>query len=271
VLDEQRRLTVHAARFTCCSIDSCFSQNGGALSLYPMLRYELIGLLLVLAEALGLTPTPQRRTAPSCAPSLLHVAGRRTALASAAAAAAASLLPPGEAVAKDRVSGYPKQYDWGTVLSSGQYFVLRQGGTEPPNSSPLVKEKRTGTFVCAGCQTPLFDSRQKFESGTGWPSFARGLEGVETVGSLTAVLLGSELRCASCGGHLGDMFNDGRAFPGTPAAESGQRFCIDGAALTFLPSDGGDPTSGDGLTRRRYEKPTDVELPSWLQPPKVGA
>lgn len=189
---------------------------------------------------------------------------RRGALAGAASAAA---LPSAAVFAKDRVAGYPLQKDWQQALSSGEYFVLRQGGTEPPNSSPLVKEKRAGTFVCAGCRTPLFESSQKFESGTGWPSFASGLAGVEKVSSLTSILLGSELRCASCGGHLGDVFDDGILFRDTPAAITGKRFCIDGAALVFVPADGGPERSGDGITDR---KPADVELPSWLQPPKVG-
>eukprot|EP00316_Scyphosphaera_apsteinii_P012998 CAMPEP_0119322232 /NCGR_PEP_ID=MMETSP1333-20130426/57602_1 /TAXON_ID=418940 /ORGANISM="Scyphosphaera apsteinii, Strain RCC1455" /LENGTH=227 /DNA_ID=CAMNT_0007329403 /DNA_START=179 /DNA_END=863 /DNA_ORIENTATION=- len=191
--------------------------------------------------------------------------GRRAALSIAA------VTVPLPAIAKDRVSGYPKQYIWEQTLSSGQYFVLRQGGTEPPNSSPLVKEKRQGTYICAACSTPLFDSAAKFESGTGWPSFATGLTGVEVVSSFTSALLGSELRCASCGGHLGDVFNDGYLFPGTPAALSGKRYCIDGAALTFLPIEGGEPASGDGLSKRRYDRPADVELPSWLQPPKVDS
>jgi hypothetical protein len=72
---------------------------------------------------------------------------------------------PLAAYAKDRITGYPQQQDWESTLTSGQYYILRQGGTEPPNSSPLVKEKRAGTFVCAGCGTPLFASDQKFDSG----------------------------------------------------------------------------------------------------------
>jgi peptide-methionine (R)-S-oxide reductase len=136
---------------------------------------------------------------------------RRSVVVGAGAAAASLALmgSPLAASAKDRITGYPQQRNWATTLSTGQYYILRQGGTEPPNSSPLAKEKRDGTFVCAGCRTPLFASDQKFESGTGWPSYAKGLEGVETVSSIAALLLGSELRCSGCGGHLGDVFNDG--------------------------------------------------------------
>jgi len=136
---------------------------------------------------------------------------------------------PLAANAKDRITGYSQQRNWESTLTSGQYYILRQGGTEPPNSSPLAKEKRAGTFVCAGCGTPLFASDQKFESGTGWPSYAKGLEGVETVSSVAALLLGSELRCGGCGGHLGDVFNDGMlcaaplALPRTKERQTNER------------------------------------------------
>ena len=213
-----------------------------------------LALLLLLADAtvgLHLSRPPKH--------------SRRAILASTLVVVAAP-----SAEAKDRVTGYPKQYNWEVTLASGEFFVLRQGGTEPPHSSPLVKEKRAGQFVCAGCKTPLFDSASKFESGTGWPSFASGLEGVEMVDGLASAVLGKELRCAGCGGHLGDVFNDGKVFRGTPAEITGKRFCIDGAALTFVPADGSQPVSGDGLSRRRYQQPSEVELPSWLQPPKVG-
>ena len=128
---------------------------------------------------------------------------RRRTLCSGVTAAACS---PTAAFAKSRVEHYPVQSidgkDWLEVLSSGQYYILRQGGTEPPNSSPLVSEKRRGVFVCAGCVAPLFDSTQKFESGTGWPSFAAARTGVETVPTF-GNLLGAEVRCGRCGGHLG--------------------------------------------------------------------
>jgi len=146
------------------------------------------------------------------------------------------------------VDGLP----WTTVLSSGQYFILRQGGTEPPNSSPLLNEKRRGVYVCAGCASPLFDSTQKFDSGTGWPSYASPRRAATETLSSFAGLLGGEVRCVSCGGHLGDVFRDGQKFPGTPAAVSGLRYCIDGAALVFIPSDAdAGPIAGDGLTNLR--------------------
>lgn len=176
--------------------------------------------------------------------------------------------PQAALAAKSRDFGYEVQRtdrEWQYLLSGQQYFVLRTGGTEPPNSSPLVKEKRAGTFRCAGCSTALFDAAQKFESGTGWPSFAKPLAGVETVGGniMQELLLGVEVRCGTCGGHLGDVFADGLLFPGTPAALTGKRYCIDGAALVFQPADGGDAVKGEGEVAA-------PELPSWLQPPPVG-
>lgn len=180
---------------------------------------------------------------------MLTASRRAAALCVASALVAAP--GPRAAFAKSR-DGYAVQTidgkDWDQVLSSGQYFVLRMGGTEPPNSSPLVRESRRGVFACAGCVAPLFDSTQKFESGTGWPSFAAARTGaVETVSSLLA----SEVRCARCGGHLGDVFNDGARFPGTRAEVTGRRFCVDGAALVFIPSDASaGSVAGDGLSGR---------------------
>ena len=160
-------------------------------------------------------------------------------------------------ISKSRIDGYPIQSidgkDWIDVLSSGQYFILRQGGTEPPNSSPLVQEKRTGVYVCAGCVTPLFDSTTKFNSNTGWPSFAssRKTNSVEILPSF-GNLIGSEVRCINCGGHLGDVYNDGNKFPNTLAEISGKRFCINGAALVFVPSEtNAKPVIGDGLSQRK--------------------
>lgn len=151
--------------------------------------------------------------------------------------------------------------EWRSTLTGTQYFILRQGGTERPNSSPLVHEKRDGVFLCAGCGVPLFSSREKFESGTGWPSFASGLN-VEVERVAFDGMYGAELRCDTCGGHLGDRFKDGAFFPGTRAAETGYRYCIDGAALVFVPEKGGEPVPGD-VNRNP------LELPKWLQPPSV--
>lgn len=170
---------------------------------------------------------------------------------------------------KSRSDGYTIQRserEWVYILSGKQYNILREGGTEPPYSSILESEGRDGEYKCAGCGTPLFLSSSKFHSGTGWPSFATAL-GVETedVSSIVANLLGAEIRCATCGGHLGDVFNDGYLFVNTPAFSSGKRYCVDGAALIFKPSDGKDEVYGDLPPPIKQQ-----ELPSFLQPPKIS-
>lgn len=156
------------------------------------------------------------------------------------------------ATTKSRTDGYAIQHtdrEWAYILSGAQYNILRQGGTERQKSSILntFTSDNIGIYVCAGCDTPLFASDAKFSSGTGWPSFASALPGVEfeQLDPLTATLGGRELRCGTCGGHLGDLFNDGWVYVGTQASKTGQRFCIDGAALVFKPKDGGDQVFGD--------------------------
>ncbi|KAL7528159.1 hypothetical protein ACHAXR_002295 [Thalassiosira sp. AJA248-18] len=152
---------------------------------------------------------------------------------------------------KSRTQGYAIQHteaEWSDMLSSMQYFILRQGGTESPYSSILEGEERPGMYVCAGCATPLFDAKEKFHSGTGWPSFASPVMDtssnppvsnveMEEMSKIQYQLAGAEVRCQSCGGHLGDVFADGYLFPGTPAFATGKRYCIDGAALLFVPKD----------------------------------
>lgn len=121
---------------------------------------------------------------------------------------------------------------WKQQLTSEQFYVLRQAGTERPFSSPLNKEYDKGTFQCAACNTPLFQSEHKFDSGTGWPSFDREIEG--NVAFSTDYDLGyarTEEHCATCGGHLGHVFNDG------PRKTTGKRHCINGVALKFVPKE----------------------------------
>ncbi|WAC02876.1 peptide-methionine (R)-S-oxide reductase MsrB [Lacinutrix neustonica] len=120
--------------------------------------------------------------------------------------------------------------EWKATLSEKEYYVLRKAGTERPFSSPLNKEDSPGTFVCAACETPLFESAHKFDSGTGWPSFDRAIKG--HVDYSVDYNLGSartEEHCATCGGHLGHVFNDG------PSETTGKRHCINGVALNFIP------------------------------------
>jgi peptide-methionine (R)-S-oxide reductase len=119
--------------------------------------------------------------------------------------------------------------DWRRELPEDAYRVLRKHGTEPPGTSPLNTEKREGMFVCAGCAQPLFDSRTKYESGSGWPSFyAPKAEAVGTTEDRSLLMHRTEVHCARCGGHLGHVFNDG-------PAPTGQRYCMNGAALKFHP------------------------------------
>jgi peptide-methionine (R)-S-oxide reductase len=119
---------------------------------------------------------------------------------------------------------------WRASLSPAQYAVLREHATERAGTSPLNAEKRPGTFVCAGCGAPLFSSDTKYESGTGWPSFfapiAENAVGAREDRSL--FMTRTEIHCARCGGHLGHVFPDG-------PAPTGLRYCMNGAALSFIP------------------------------------
>ncbi|WP_033960651.1 peptide-methionine (R)-S-oxide reductase MsrB [Psychroserpens jangbogonensis] len=120
--------------------------------------------------------------------------------------------------------------EWKKELTEQEYYVLRQAGTERPFSSPLNKEYNEGTFHCAACDTPLFKSEHKFDSGTGWPSFDREIEGNVAFGSDNNLGYSrDEEHCATCGGHLGHVFNDG------PRNTTGKRHCINGVALKFVP------------------------------------
>lgn len=119
--------------------------------------------------------------------------------------------------------------EWKKILSPKQYYVLREAGTEKPFSSPLNKIYEKGIFVCAGCKTPLYKSEHKFDSGTGWPSFDRAIKGnVELDVDYKIGYARTELKCNTCGGHLGHSFDDG------PSKTTGKRHCINGNALKFI-------------------------------------
>lgn len=132
------------------------------------------------------------------------------------------------AVVADKTFPVQKTDDeWRRQLSKAAYDVLRRHATERPFSSPLNHEKRNGTFACAGCGNPLFASRTKFESGTGWPSFWEPLpNAIGTSIDRSLFMVRTEVHCARCGGHLGHVFDDG-------PKPTGLRYCMNGVALTF--------------------------------------
>lgn len=129
---------------------------------------------------------------------------------------------------------YPVSFtdeEWRRRLTPEQYRVMRGHGTERPGSCALLHEKRQGTFTCAGCGQPLFESGGKFESGTGWPSFGAPLEGsVETSVDRSYGMVRTEVHCARCGSHLGHVFPDG-------PPPTFDRYCINGVAMNFEPAE----------------------------------
>lgn len=157
---------------------------------------------------------------------------RRRALVALCASASVPILAAcGGSYAQAK--GFPVAYSdaqWKERLTPRQYFILRKAGTERPYSSPLLHEKRKGVFVCAGDGSKLFSSATKYDSRTGWPSFWKPLLGA--IGTSTDYKLGyprTEVHCATCGGHLGHVFNDG-------PRPTGKRYCMNGDAMLFRPA-----------------------------------
>ena len=126
----------------------------------------------------------------------------------------------------------PKSHeDWSALLPPDVYRVLFADGTEAPGSSALNAERRDGTFVCAACRLPLFDSATKYDSGSGWPSFWQALpDAVETSTDFKLGYPRTEYHCAHCGGHQGHVFADG-------PPPTGPRYCNNGLSLQFVPHD----------------------------------
>ena len=119
--------------------------------------------------------------------------------------------------------------EWKQTLTPEQFHVLREHGTERAGTSPLNFEKRSGLFTCAACGQPLFTSDTKFESGTGWPSFYKPIDGaIETTTDSSYGMTRVEVHCSQCGGHLGHVFPDG-------PRPTGERYCMNGVALKFEP------------------------------------
>ena len=121
--------------------------------------------------------------------------------------------------------------EWKKKLAPDQYQVLRKHGTERAGTSPLDHHYEPGTYYCAGCCAPLFDSDTKFNSGSGWPSFYEPVEGaVGTETDRSFFMTRTEVHCQKCGGHLGHVFDDG-------PKPTGQRYCMNGCALDFKPAE----------------------------------
>lgn len=161
----------------------------------------------------------------------LHALHRRGFLLSATALAACSGAAP-EAEAADAYAGSPwrkmTEAEWKQRLSPAAFQVLRHEATERAGTSPLNREKREGTYVCAGCELPLFKSDWKYDSGTGWPSFYTAIKGA--LGTKTDYKIGiprTEYHCARCLGHQGHVFKDG-------PRPTGLRYCNNGVALKFV-------------------------------------
>jgi peptide-methionine (R)-S-oxide reductase len=136
----------------------------------------------------------------------------------------------GQALAAERSETFEvtkSDEEWKRLLTPERYNVLRKHGTEAAGSSPLNREHRPGTFGCAACALPLYSSKTKFDSGTGWPSFWAPLDhAIGTTVDRSLWEVRTEVHCRRCGGHIGHVFDDG-------PPPTGKRYCMNGVAMTF--------------------------------------
>jgi peptide-methionine (R)-S-oxide reductase len=146
-------------------------------------------------------------------------------------AATAALTGSSIAMARGRFEVTHTEDEWKEILTAEQFRVLREASTERAGTSPLNKEKRDGTFTCAGCDLPLYSSETKFESGTGWPSFWKPIDNaIKTSEDRFLFTVRTEVHCRRCGGHLGHVFEDG-------PKPTGLRYCMNGVAMKFEPKE----------------------------------
>ncbi len=150
-----------------------------------------------------------------------------------AAASAVGLTKSHAAGPKEKFAMTKTVDEWKKALTPEQYYVLRDHGTERAGTSPLDKVYAPGVYSCAGCEQPVFKSQTKFDSGTGWPSFFAPIENaVGTTTDRSFFMTRTEVHCSKCGGHLGHVFDDG-------PKPTGQRYCMNGIAMTFKPDSAG--------------------------------
>ena len=154
---------------------------------------------------------------------------KRLFMAAGVVGIAGYLARPGQraAASSENFAVTHSDAEWRKLLTPAQYGVLREEGTEPPFTSPLLKEHRRGAFACAGCDLDLFASTTKYDSHTGWPSFWAPLDkAVGTNRDTSLFMARTEVHCSRCGGHLGHVFEDG-------PKPTGLRYCMNGVAMTF--------------------------------------